>query len=666
MNQTTDWSINPAYSKECLRRLSRAKGLRELGRYLSAAEREHVRQQAERLKQHIFVFDKPWDMERCLIPFQISPGDFQAQRNDDEEWCFMLNRMDYLSYLILAGVLGDQDSFAAGLGLINAWLLSHPDLKQGPSTRTLDTGIRIMNMMEALPFLMEAGCLEDEVLMRILSSLMEQIRYLRREYLPKYTLSNWGSIQTAAILSVLPLLREDYRRDPIYKWAKKEIETQFSIQIYEDGMQWEQSVMYHIEVLNYGVKAVYYQRFYGFSPMETVERQCLAMTAALFAQVTPDGCIEAFGDSDRVEAGDVFARSAALFQNGVWKSGAPKLGAEYHFDMESLYSFGTAFAEQFSALKAEPGEALIYDGTDSGIYCFRSSFDRTASFTMFTHGSLGSGHGHSDNLHLSLYCKGELFLIDTGRFTYREDHPLRPLLKGMTAHNCVLIDEKEYCLPKGSWGYEAFGLPLKTYVRHTGPVHYLEGTMIGHDPLQVWTRKLVVIDPCIWLIADEVKEDGIHRMKQYFHIDPAACAKPGEDGWLLHSGAVSLRLRNEGEAKEAAAPCSLRYNERSDHQVLTFEKSFEDRAGVITCLSPADIRVEKVPILQNLETPVSEDLAQARRFHVSETEKFTVVIFHQELYQGKKICSCEGLPFHAKAAVIHEKGNVKTLWRLKV
>ena len=41
-------------------------------------------------------------MERCQIPYKLETLDWNIQLNDDEEWCFMLNRMDYLNYLVLS------------------------------------------------------------------------------------------------------------------------------------------------------------------------------------------------------------------------------------------------------------------------------------------------------------------------------------------------------------------------------------------------------------------------------------------------------------------------------------------------------------------------------------------------------------------------------------
>ncbi|MFR4973782.1 MAG: hypothetical protein ACLUB2_10470, partial [Butyricicoccus pullicaecorum] len=63
---------------------------------------------------------------------------------------------------------------------------------------------------------------EDE-LTRITDSMFAQMQYLKENYLPKYKTSNWGSIQTCAIVSVLPFLRADFQSNPLYQWALDEM-----------------------------------------------------------------------------------------------------------------------------------------------------------------------------------------------------------------------------------------------------------------------------------------------------------------------------------------------------------------------------------------------------------------------------------------------------------
>lgn len=614
-------------------------------------EKAHILKKARELLDQTFVFDKTWDMERCLTPFHFDEMDWNAQRNDDEEWCFMLARMDYLNYLVLASLITDDKIYAQKAKFyILDFIKTHEQIVQSPSTRTLDTGIRVMNIFEALPYLLYLNELDENEYNTIKQSLINQMSYLKANYLTKYKTSNWGSIQTCSIVSALPFIAPDEKE--LYNWALDELKLQFSIQVYNDGMHWEQSTMYHVEVLNYGLKAIYYLTLAGLEVPEVLYSNTKALANALMLQLTPMGGIETFGDSDRVKAHDIFTRASVIFNDGYFKFFAYKTP-----DIETLYTLGANSASFLNNIETKQPKTLYFDGTDSGMYTVKSDFTENASFTMFTNGSLGSGHGHSDNLHFSIYHKGKEVLIDTGRFTYREDHELRVKLKSMKAHNSIIIDDNEYCKPSDSWGYADFGLPLKNYVKHHENIHYYEGYLIGHNPLQIITRKIVVISPDIWLICDEIKCDGKHTAQRYFHFD----SKFNIDEKLTNN---DLNIDISGELSLKNEPCSFFYNQLENHPVICSKTEFKNHAEYITTICDKNIKVQIVNAYQEkLQTP--EDVASARKFIINDNESYIVVIYHKEIYKGKKILSCEDVYYHAKTVVIHEKDNKKELIVLK-
>lgn len=649
------------FVQQSLNFLAEHKKLAQTAHFIRPDAAKEIIAHADELMHQTFTFNKTWDMERCLTPYTLPVIDWNDHQNDDPEWCFMLNRMDYLDHLLLASLLTSDTGYAdkAKEYILN-WIAAHPTIVSEPSTRTLDTGIRVMNWMEALPYLSMLHVLTEDELTRITDSMLAQMQYLKENYLPKYKTSNWGSIQTCAIVSVLPFLRADFLSDPLYQWALDEMTLQFSIQVYPDGMHWEQSTMYHIEVVNYGMKAVHYIGLHLQPCPSVVKEQVYALAKALVGQLMPSGEIETFGDSDRVCARDVLSRAALLFDDPTFRfAGLDEL------DPESLYVLGVPAAQRYATLPASAPQSMHYDGEDSGMYTLRSSWDKDASFTMFTNGSLGSGHGHSDNLHLSACYQGDPVLIDSGRFTYREDHPLRVQLKGMAAHNGVMIDDKAYCVPSDSWGYADFGLPLKNYVRHTDNLHYFEGAMLGHDPLQVWVRKVIVIDPAIWMIVDEVKCDGAHEAHSRLHFDPAVTVSPAGELHRVTTPHAALTLTCPGTVSYTSEPCSLRYNEQQPHTVVHSKTAFTDSATLITTLCGDGITVQDAPVFQNLTEPTAPDFAQARKFILSPTESYTVAVYSKEIYRGKKVLSCEGMPYHAKCVVIHEKDGHKQLTILK-
>ncbi len=649
------------FVQQSLNFLAEHKKLAQTAHFIRPDAAQEIIAHADELMHQTFTFNKTWDMERCLTPYTLPVIDWNGHQNDDPEWCFMLNRMDYLDHLLLASLLTSDTGYAdkAKEYILN-WIAAHPTIVSEPSTRTLDTGIRVMNWMEALPYLSMLHVLTEDELTCITDSMLAQMQYLKENYLPKYKTSNWGSIQTCAIVSVLPFLRADFQTDPLYQWALNEMTLQFSIQVYPDGMHWEQSTMYHIEVVNYGMKAVHYMGLHLHPCPSVVKEQVYALAKALAGQLMPSGEIETFGDSDRVCARDVLSRAALLFDDPTFRF----VGLD-ELDAESLYVLGVPAAQRYAAMTASAPQSMHYDGEDSGMYTLRSSWDKDASFTMFTSGSLGSGHGHSDNLHLSVCYQGDPVLIDSGRFTYREDHPLRVQLKGMAAHNGVMIDDKAYCVPSDSWGYADFGLPLKNYVRHTDNLHYFEGAMLGHDPLQVWVRKVIVIDPAIWMIVDEVKCDGAHEAHSRLHFDPAVTVSPAGELHRVTTPHAALTLTCPGTVSYTSEPCSLRYNEQQPHTVVHSKTAFTDSATLITTLCGDGITVQDAPVFQNLTEPTAPDFAQAHKFILSPTESYTVAVYSKEIYRGKKVLSCEDMPYHAKCVVIHEKDGHKQLTILK-
>lgn len=649
------------FVQQSLNFLAEHKKLAQTAHFIRPDAAKEIIAHADELMHQTFTFNKTWDMERCLTPYTLPVIDWNGHQNDDPEWCFMLNRMDYLDHLLLASLLtGDTGYADKAKEYILNWIAAHPTIVSEPSTRTLDTGIRVMNWMEALPYLSMLHVLTEDELTCITDSMLAQMQYLKENYLPKYKTSNWGSIQTCAIVSVLPFLRADFQTDPLYQWALDEMTLQFSIQVYPDGMHWEQSTMYHIEVLNYGMKAVHYMGLHLQPCPSVVKEQVYALAKALAGQLMPSGEIETFGDSDRVCARDVLSRAALLFDDPIFRF----VGLD-ELDPESLYILGVPAAQRYAAMTASAPQSLHYDGEDSGMYTLRSSWDKDASFTMFTNGSLGSGHGHSDNLHLSVCYQGDPVLIDSGRFTYREDHPLRVQLKGMAAHNGVMIDDKAYCVPSDSWGYADFGLPLKNYVRHAGNLHYFEGAMLGHAPLQVWVRKVIVIDPAIWMIVDEVKCDGAHEAHSRLHFDPAVIVSPAGDHHRVTTPHTALTLTCPGTVSYTSEPCSLRYNEQQPHTVVHSKTAFTNSATLVTTLCGDGITAQDAPVFQNLTEPTAPDFAQARKFILSPTESYTVAVYSKEIYRGKKVLSCEDMPYHAKCVVIHEKDGHRQLTILK-
>ena len=88
-------------------------------------------------------------MERCLTPHTMETMDWNQVFNDDEDWTFMLNRMDYWSALAKAALISQDTRYLdQAKDFLLDWIEQHPRIEPSLSTRTLDTGIRVVNMLE--------------------------------------------------------------------------------------------------------------------------------------------------------------------------------------------------------------------------------------------------------------------------------------------------------------------------------------------------------------------------------------------------------------------------------------------------------------------------------------------------------------------------------------
>ena len=161
-------------------------------------EAEKILAQADRLMAHTFSFEDRWDMEPCSEPFTLKEMIWDRSPNGDPEWIFMLNRHEYMNKLLIAGWLTGDKAYVEKLKwFLFHWIQANPILPEGTvTTRTIDTGIRCMSWQYLLLHLLGEGLIEEKEAGEILESMKEQFASLRKRYIGKYTLSNWGVLQT--------------------------------------------------------------------------------------------------------------------------------------------------------------------------------------------------------------------------------------------------------------------------------------------------------------------------------------------------------------------------------------------------------------------------------------------------------------------------------------
>ena len=665
-------------------------------------EAAEVIRQADLLMNQTFIFTDRWDMEPCDTPYTISLEDWVTSPNGDPEWVFMLNRHDFLHKLWQAYMLTRNKAYVDKLVLfILDWIKKNPITQEGTdATRTIDTGIRCMNWGILMMHLLGADLISDADAQAILESLELQCRNMRSRYIGKYALSNWGVLQTTAICTA-HLWFPEYIPDDVAAWAWDELRLQLSLQILSDGSHWEQSPMYHVEVLNTSAKLLA-QLQIALSIGVTLDakadvavRSEIIWTDDLEAAAQPgEGyipdapgwlteavrvlsrhvlytCDPTFmqlplGDSDVTDVRDVLSRAAVLLSG----SGIYRWAAGTFMDFDSACLLGYSGITKFHKITRQIPYQTAWECEDSGNICFRSGWGRDATFTVLKCGTLGSSHGHADQTHISLYHKGKPFLIDSGRYTYLEEDPLRPLLKKPCAHNVCVIDGQSGGNPNGSWSYHSYDETFKNYYSHKEDVHFAQmgfhGVLDDGTPYSV-TRKLIAIDCGIWLSSQDVICQGEHQVKEYFHLHGNASACCEDNHIQVSHGDAAVHILPSDHVEIKSGIVSEKYNEKHDAPVLVRTEQMRDRMTTFTVIVDADYKVNTVPVYQMRKAdPVGQEVAAAWDVEKPDGKRYTMILWNRETCRGDKLYTCHGISVYGKAVVLAwENGKCRTI-RLKV
>lgn len=477
-------------------------------------------------------------------------------------------------------------------------------------------------------------------------------------------------------------------------WAWEELAKQLELQVLEDGSHWEQSAMYHVEVLNACSRLALHVEHareagmqvpaeaeaalrHGGWLMEAIRK----MTRHVLYSAAPDHCQPAQCDSDVTDIRDVMVRSAVILEgerSADFCPGMCRYVGGVRPDMDSAWQLGISGIRRYEALEPAAPERRSLNCEDSGNIFVRSGWGEDAHYTWMKSGALGSGHGHADLTHVSLYYRGQPFLSDSGRYTYREEDPLRVALKAPQAHNVCVIDGESGGVPDGSWTYRSFGESLKNYYREEKDIHYAEmafhGTLEDGTPYLI-IRKLLILDVGIWVSVYDVCCQGEHQAKEYFHLAAQAKAAgrdllrspgAGQASWLLQSGGERLVLYAGKHMELGWGTISARYNEKTEAPVLTGTVDFADRLTDASIFAPEDILVRPAEVFQTGSSqPASREVVTAWDFLVSERESFTVLIWNRETCQGGKMYTCHGVPVYGKTVVLHENDGAYRRIRLK-
>lgn len=617
---------------------------------------------ADKIVEKTFLFDQPWDMEKCFDEISFEKEiDWTYVHNNDREWMWMLNRQHYYLPVMQAYIAtGDKKYVNAVLAQMEHWIDTqiNPQGKAYTTWRTLDVGLRLKNWIKILEYVMDLGVLSNELFLKIKGSIHSQISYLMKSYKKEYALTNWRILEFHGTFIASVYFREFEESDDWIEKSLEILEECIRLQVMNDGFHWEQSYMYHVEMLLCMSEVLLIADRNQIAVSENIRSITKKMADAMTHMVTPGGTQLCYGDSDAESIKELMGGMALLFDNSIYKYFAVE-----ELNINLVCDYGILALEQWDKIEAKAPTQLDYEHGDVGNYFARSGWGKEDSYLFFKNGFIGSGHGHCDLLHFEIISKGKPILVDSGRYTYRDDTPDRQRFKSAAAHNTFLIDSEEFIIQEGSWDNLKLATAIKRPSVLNREVCYLQGAHLGYIEKGIFVnRKIIYIKPNIWIIVDESFAKGQHTYEQFFHFAKTG-VKLDKNEVIYEDESQKFRLFvSDGSRTELrTTERSLGYNQRytAESIVITTESN-NDTVLPIICIAEEQEESYTVEIIQVLDmNRDAADKSCVSAWKISKgNEKWIILINHkEENHPRRQLYIVENQYVYARAVVFYEKNG---------
>lgn len=604
---------------------------------------------ADDVCENRFTFRDHWEMERTHVPVQFGAAesdiDWAHIPAGDPEWLYAMNRHTCFVNLGKAWRYTGNSKYAEKYArLIDDWMARVPLTEASSSNtwRSLEAGLRCESWLRALRLFEGSGVLSPARRSAINECLRVHGQYLAEASGDFHKLSNWGVLQDHGLyLLGLALARPDW-----CELAARRLDENLHRSVMRDGSHWEQSPMYHCEVLHCALDTVLAARDnHRTLPqrlLDNTRKMCLALTA----WIKPDGRLVCQSDSDDTDARDIIAAGALLFGDGLLHSAAGQTLFE-----ENLWDFGAEAQSDYAALPQDDAARCSTLLPDSGNVMLRGT---QGGWVHMHCGCLGSGHGHADLLHIDAGIAGEDVLIDAGRYTY-VNTPLRRELKLPAAHNTTRVDGMDFSTCLDSWGYGKLAVPIKGENVFTDVADYAEGAHLGYLSRGVFTqRKLVWLKTLGILVVFDLFRaslgSGAHELEQNFHLGAGKVKLDGQTlRWQGENASASLQMLGSGlDIRLGKAPYSLDYNALCEGDCLTVRRSMQRDAEFgwfVTVLSmqqgaPRPCDATLLPVRKLCAgTELNESQAQAVRIRCGAQEAVVLACHGEVISEVDLLCA---------------------------
>ncbi len=432
-------------------------------------------------------------------------------RTEDRLWKYTLHYHGWLVQLARSYAATGHSTFAKQIAVqLDDWLCHCPLGEPGFShyawnsyaiATRLDNWRQLLNVLPA-----EVWHTRQQLYDDMLRSMAAQAAYLSRHV--EWDLRANHLLRDALGLAAAARLFDGKESRRWMGLAQQIVAEQLDEQILPDGVHFERSAAYHLEVMCDLAKLSVIVS--DQTVAERIRDVWTKMAEAATWLRHPDGRVIQFNDGARCEADETLRRGRGIERDIDWQQKA----SGRWFDSAGI---------------------VVWHGRPWTVF--------------FDVGDVGPatqpGHAHADTLTVEVSYRGQRLFVDPGCHSY-DGNQRRQYDRSTSAHNTVCIDRADSSEVWHIFRVGRRARPAETKVAIHDDSLAAAATHTGYDHLPGAPRhgrQVIVHNDGPLELIDNITGSGEHHVEGGFLLEPPWTAEVRNDGWLLKHGNTSLRLR---------------------------------------------------------------------------------------------------------------------------
>lgn len=480
----------------------------------------------------------------------------QSINKSDIKVPWELSRFHQALWLAKAYILTGEEKYSEKyFDLINDWIDQNPFCFVVNWNCAMEVAIRSVNWILSLHIFKNSSRFTDELKQKIYNSIYQHGVFIRNNL--EYGRRN-GNHYLSDLMGLIWIGAFFFNHSFGKRWfyfAKKELEKEILIQVYDDGVDYEKSTYYQrlvTEIFTLSlIAAKKLEVDFSDSFKNRLHKMFDFISEYIIDDEVPDvgdcddGRVLKFFLTEKIsEMRNLLSISSILFTDRKLKSKSEK------FYVDALFLSGTKGLSKFNEIQNTKIEIESKAFPKGGFYILRSN----NFFVFFDAGDIGmngwGGHGHNDLLSFELAYRNKRFIVDSGTYVYTPDPEMRQLLRSTSSHNTIMIDKQEiaeflnlFRIKSDFTNPEIKFLDLNKNSFDTITVqHHAYERMI--NPVTVERTITLNKKEESLLIVDQVFGNGKHQIDLFFHFHPEVLSeKKNKNEFILTRDSSSIKIK---------------------------------------------------------------------------------------------------------------------------